>query len=64
MGTEASSRSLFDVVQVGATVTGLAGPEPVKIIAVERLTDDSANVMYRAESGPAERIVYADAVQH
>ncbi|MFB8765314.1 helicase-related protein [Nocardiopsis alba] len=64
MGVEASSPGLFDVLQVGAMVTGLAGPEPVKIIAVERLTDDSANVIYRAESGPAERIVYANAVQH
>jgi hypothetical protein len=36
----------------------------VKIIAFERLTDDSANVMYRPESGLAERIVFADMVHH
>lgn len=58
------TESLFDVLRVGATVTGLAGSEPVKIIAIERLTDDSANVMYRTESGPAERIVYANTVHH
>jgi len=55
---------MFDVLQVGATVTGLAGPEPVKIIAIERLTDDSANVMYRTATGPAERIVYSSALQY
>ena len=32
-GAEATGRPLFDVLQVGASVTGLAGPEPVKIIA-------------------------------
>ena len=60
----ASNGSMFDVLQVGATVTGLAGPEPVKIIAIERLTDDSANVMYRTATGPAERIVYSSALQY
>ena len=63
-GAEFTRRPLFDVLQVGASVTGLAGPEPVKIIAVERLTDDSANVTYRTESGLAERIVFADIVHH
>ncbi|WP_131818777.1 helicase-related protein [Mycobacteroides abscessus] len=59
-----SNGSMFDVLQVGATVTGLAGSEPVKIIAIERLTEDSANVMYRTASGPAERIIYANAVKY
>lgn len=53
---------LFDVLQVGSTVTGLAGPDPVKVIAVERLTDDSANVTYRTDAGPAERIVFESAI--
>jgi len=63
-GAEATRRSLFDVLQVGASVTGLAGPEPVKIIALERLTNDSANVTYRTSSGLAERIVFADMIHH
>ncbi|WP_375237733.1 DEAD/DEAH box helicase, partial [Microbacterium schleiferi] len=57
-----STSSLFDLVRVGATLTGLAGPEPVKIIAVERLTDDSANVTYRTDNGVAEKIVFANAI--
>ena len=63
-GAESTRRPLFDVLQVGASVTGLAGPEPVKIIAIERLTDDSANVTYRTATGLAERIVFADMVHH
>ena len=63
-GTEPSGRSLFDLLQVGASVTGLAGAEPVKIVAVERLTDDSANVAYRSETGIVEKIVFADALNH
>lgn len=55
---------MFDVLQTGATVTGLAGAEPVKLIAVERLTDDSANVAYRTDSGIVEKIVFADAMVH
>jgi hypothetical protein len=47
-----------------ASVTGLAGPQPVRILAVERLTDDSANVLYRTDAGPAERIVFASQSQH
>ena len=63
-GAESTRRPLFDVLQAGASVTGLAGPEPVKIIAIERLTDDSANVTYRTATGLAERIVFADMVHH
>lgn len=63
-GTEPNGRSLFDVLQVGASVTGLAGAEPVKIVAIERLTDDSANVAYRSETGVVEKIVFADALNH
>ncbi|MDR0481697.1 MAG: DEAD/DEAH box helicase family protein [Cellulomonadaceae bacterium] len=55
------SRSLYDILKVGASVTGLATQaDPVKIVGIERLTDDSANVMYRTTSGIVERIVYAD----
>ncbi|NKY08836.1 helicase-related protein [Cellulomonas hominis] len=61
--TDVSGGGLFDLLQVGSTVTGLAGPEPVKVIAVERLTDDSANVTYRTDAGPAERIVFGSAIQ-
>jgi SNF2 family DNA or RNA helicase len=55
---------MFDILQVGASVTGLAGPDPVKIVAVERLTDDSANVAFRTDSGITEKIVFADALNH
>ena len=55
--------SLFSVLKVGATVAGLAGESPVKILAVERLTDDSASVAYRSEDGTlAEKIVFSDAI--
>ena len=61
---EPSQRLLLDVLQVGASVTGLAGPDPVKIVAIERLTDDSANVAFRTGSGIAEKIVFADTLHH
>lgn len=60
--TEVQAASLFDLIKVGATVTGLAGPDPVKIVAVERLTDDSANVAYRTDAGLGEKIVFANAI--
>src|SRR3954470_5066025 len=51
---------LFEVLRRGAVVRGLAGPAPVQIRDVERLTDDSANVTYRTEAGAlAERMVFA-----
>ena len=63
--SEAGDRSLFHVLTVGATVTGLAGAEPVKIVAIERLTDESANVAYRSETGAiVEKIVFADMLPH
>ena len=53
--------SLFSVLREGAQLTGLAGPGPVKILSVDRLTDDSASVAYRTEVGVlAEKIVFAD----
>jgi hypothetical protein len=53
--------SLFDVLRDGAALTGLAGPGPVKVLAVDRLTNDSASVAYRTEDGVlAEKIVFAD----
>lgn len=53
--------SLFFVLRVGATVSGLAGSNPVKILSVDRLTDESASVAYRSEDGTlAEKIVFAD----
>src|SRR5438067_13403291 len=59
--TDMQTPSMFNVIKVCATVTGLAGPTPVKIVAVERLTDESANVAYRTDSGLAEKIVFANA---
>ncbi len=51
---------LLTVVREGALLRGLAGPDPVKIVAVTRLTNDSANVVYRTESGGlGERMVFA-----
>ncbi|OYN84526.1 helicase-related protein [Parenemella sanctibonifatiensis] len=57
--------ALFTVLQPGATVTGLAGSSPVRILSVDRLTDDSAAVAYRAEDGTlAEKIVFSDMLPH
>src|SRR4051794_11892572 len=51
---------LLQVLRPGAVLRGLAGPEPVTIVAVDRLTDDAVNVAYRTESGGlAERKVFA-----
>src|SRR3954470_3854325 len=51
---------LLQVLRAGAVVRGLAGPEPVTVVAVDRLTDDAANVAYRTESGAlAERVIFA-----
>jgi hypothetical protein len=51
---------LLEVVRQGAVLRGLAGPEPVTVVVVTRLTDDSVNVVYRTESGAlAERMVFA-----
>lgn len=63
--TKSSGDSLFSVLAVGARVTGLSGPAPSKILAVDRLTDDSANVTYRTEDNLlAEKIVFADSLPH
>lgn len=63
--TEDATDKLFSVLRVGGTLTGLAGPAPVKVLSVDRLTDDSAAVAYRTEDGGlAERIVFADTVPH
>ncbi|MEA5456740.1 helicase-related protein [Sinomonas sp. JGH33] len=53
---------MSELLRVGATVTGLAGQEPVKILAVDRLTEDSASVAFRTEAGIVEKIVFADAM--
>ncbi len=59
-GDGAGESQLLEVVRPGAVLRGLAGPEPVTIVAVDRLTDDSANVAYRTESGAlAERMVFS-----
>lgn len=61
--TAEATDSLFSVLRVGATVTGLAGPAPVKVLSVDRLTDDSAAVAYRFEDGSlAEKIIFSDAI--
>ena len=56
---------LFDVLRDGAVLRGLAGPDPVTVLSVTRLTDDSANVIYRTESGGlGERMVFASDLLH
>jgi superfamily II DNA or RNA helicase len=56
--------SLFSVLKVGAVVAGLAGPIPAKVLAVERLTDDSASVAYRSEDGTlGEKIIFSDSIK-
>ena len=61
--TDDSVDSLFSVLRVGATIVGLGGPAPVKILSVDRLTDDSAAVAYRNEVGAlAEKIVYSESI--
>lgn len=58
-----SEEALFALLRVGATVTGLAGSAPVKVLSVDRLTDDSASVAFRMEDGSlGERIVFADII--
>ena len=53
------SPALLNVVRVGAVLRGLVGSEPVTVVAVTRLTDDSASVVYRTETGQhAERMVF------
>lgn len=56
---------LYSVLTRGATVVGLAGAAPVRIVSVDRLTDDSASVAYRTEEGRLdEKIVFADILPH
>ena len=51
---------LFEVVRPEAVLRGLVGPDPVVVVAVTRLTDDSATVIYRTEAGGlGDRIVFA-----
>ena len=51
----------FDAIRPNAVLRGLAGPDPVTVLTVQRLTDDSATVVYRDEHGHlAERIIFAD----
>ncbi len=58
-GSDGEGR-LLEVVRQGAILRGLAGPDPVTIIMAVRLTDDSANVVYRTEAGAlGERMVFA-----
>lgn len=50
----------LDVVQKDAVLKGLVGPEPVTVVSVSRLTDESANIVYRTEQGTfGERMVFA-----
>lgn len=56
----ASVRPLLEVVHAGATLKGLAGPDPVTVVSVTRHTDDSASVVFRTEAGTlGERMVFA-----
>jgi len=51
---------LLQVLRAGAVLRGLSGSDLVTIVAVTRLTDDSANVVYRTERGGlGERMVFA-----
>lgn len=57
---EDEAATLLAVVRPGAVLRGLAGPQPVTVVTVDRLTDDSANIIYRTETGHlAERMVFA-----
>jgi superfamily II DNA or RNA helicase len=57
---EDEAAPLLAVVRPGAVLRGLAGPQPVTVVTVDRLTDDSANIIYRTETGHlAERMVFA-----
>jgi SNF2 family DNA or RNA helicase len=51
---------MWGYLRVGAVLEGLATGQAVTVLAVERLTDDSANVAYRTDTGIVEKIVYAD----
>jgi len=54
------AKGLLDIVRQGAVLRGLAGPEPATVMVVIRLTDDSANVVFRTEAGGlGERMVFA-----
>lgn len=56
----ADGAQLLEVVRTGAVLTGIVGPAPVTVVSVTRLTDDSANVVYRTEQGTlGERMVFA-----
>lgn len=58
--TDTGESPLLRVVRQGAVLRGLVGPEPVTIMVVARLTDDSANVVYKTEAGGlGERMVFA-----
>lgn len=58
--TEPGQGRLLDVVREGSRLRGLVGSQPVLVVAVHRLTDDSLNVVYRNESGGlGERMVFA-----
>jgi superfamily II DNA or RNA helicase len=50
----------MEVLRVDAVLKGLVGPEPVTVVGVNRLTDESANIVYRTEQGTfGERMVFA-----
>ena len=55
-----ASSAMWDVLRVGAVVEGLAAGQSVTVVAVDRFTDESANVAYRTDTGIVEKIVYAD----
>ncbi len=59
-GNVTASDSLLEVLRAGAVFKGLVGSDPVTIVSVVRLTDDSANVVYRTEAGNlGERMVFS-----
>jgi SNF2 family DNA or RNA helicase len=51
---------MWRLLRAGSVLEGLATGQAVTVLAVERLTDESANVAYRTDTGIVEKIVYAD----
>ena len=55
------SRSVTEVLRVGAVVRGLAGSVPATVLAVTRLSEDSAEVTYRDADGfLGQKLVFAE----
>lgn len=51
---------MWRLLRAGAVLEGLATGQAVTVLAAERLTEESANVAYRTDTGIVETIVYAE----